>query len=57
MKVFPLPEKVVDRLDDFVQANLGQVEVGQSGELILTLQPVRDAWTGMELGMLTLIKQ
>lgn len=36
---------------------LGEIEISEAGDQILTLIPVQENWTGMELGMLTLKKQ
>jgi alpha-L-fucosidase len=43
--------------NEFTEVRLGEIEISEAGNQILTLRPVREAWTGMELGTLTLVKQ
>jgi len=41
----------------FEEVTLGEIMISESGNLLLSIRPVRDNWTGMELGMVALIKQ
>lgn len=39
------------------EVSLGEIEISEAGDHILTFQPVREGWKGMELGMVTLVKE
>jgi alpha-L-fucosidase len=41
----------------FAEISLGEIEISETGNLILSLRPVQEEWTGIELGKLALIKQ
>lgn len=42
---------------EFMEVTLGEIEIPEAGEQIITFSPVRDNWTGMELGPVSLVKQ
>jgi alpha-L-fucosidase len=42
---------------EFKEMNLGEIELSETGNQTLSLRPVSEAWTGIELGKLVLIKQ
>ena len=42
---------------EFANTNLGEIEISETGELILTMRPVQEEWTGIELGQVVLVKQ
>jgi hypothetical protein len=41
----------------FSELILGEIEVSETGDLILSIRPVRDGWKGIELGQVKLVKQ
>ena len=41
----------------FAEISLGEIEISETGHLNLSLRPVQEEWTGIELGKLALIKQ
>jgi hypothetical protein len=41
----------------FAKVNLGTMEISEAGDNILTFRPVQDGWKGIELGMVTLLKE
>ena len=42
---------------EFVLASLGEIEISETGELILAMRPVQEEWSGIELGQVVLVKQ
>jgi alpha-L-fucosidase len=43
--------------EDFTDTILGEIEVSETGDLIMSIRPVQDGWKGMELGQVMLVKQ
>jgi alpha-L-fucosidase len=41
----------------FKEVNLGEIEIGPSGDQIISFRPVREGWNGLELGNVVLTKQ
>ena len=42
--------------EDFKNINLGEIEISEQGDLVLSLRPVRNEWNGIELAGLELVK-
>lgn len=42
---------------EFADTNLGEIEISETGELILAMRPVQEEWNSIELKKITLIKQ
>jgi hypothetical protein len=36
---------------------LGEIEISETGDQILSIRPVQEGWKGMELGTVKLVKQ
>ena len=43
--------------EDFTDTILGEIEVSETGDQIISIRPVQDGWKGIELGQVTLVKQ
>jgi alpha-L-fucosidase len=43
--------------DVFAEAELGTIEVTETGNQLLQLRPVQEGWSAMELGKVVLVKQ
>lgn len=43
--------------EEFSEIELGRIEISDTGDLLLEVEPVRESWKGMELARLTLVKQ
>jgi alpha-L-fucosidase len=43
--------------DEFAEIVLGEIEISETGDQIISLRPVREGWKGMELGTVMLVKQ
>lgn len=41
----------------FAETILGVIEITEAGDQIISIRPVREGWTGIELGTVTLMKQ
>ena len=41
----------------FAETILGEIEVSETGDLIMSIRPVQEGWKGMELGTVKLVKQ
>jgi alpha-L-fucosidase len=42
---------------EFIEMNLGEIEMAGAGDLVISFRPVRESWNGMELGQVVLEKQ
>ena len=42
---------------DFAEIILGEIEVSETGDLIMSIRPVQEDWKGIELGQVLLVKQ
>ncbi len=42
---------------DFTETILGEIEVSDTGDLIMSIRPVQEDWKGIELGTVMLVKQ
>jgi len=42
---------------EYSEMILGEIEISESGDLIMSIRPVQEGWMGIELGTVTLVKQ
>jgi alpha-L-fucosidase len=42
---------------DFASISLGEIEISETGDLLLAFRPNREGWNGIELGKVTLTKK
>jgi hypothetical protein len=43
--------------EDFTDTILGEIEVSETGDQIISIHPVQDGWKGIEIGQVMLEKQ
>jgi len=43
--------------EGFTDTILGEIDISESGDQIISIRPVQDSWNGIELGQLMLVKQ
>jgi hypothetical protein len=50
-------EAEVKANEEFTDIILGEIEVSETGDLIMSFRPVQEGWKGIELGQVMLVKQ
>ena len=50
-------EAEVKANEEFTDTILGEIEVSETGDLIVSFRPVQEGWKGIELGQVLLVKQ
>ncbi|MCK4749579.1 MAG: hypothetical protein KAT15_21140, partial [Bacteroidales bacterium] len=43
--------------EGFAEIELGQIDISETGDLLLEVQPVRENWNGLELAHMMLVKK